>query len=171
MGDLKKYNIGLDIGTSSVGWAVVEEDNQKIIRKGNKALWGVRLFDEADKAEKRRNFRSSRRRYDRRRERIKLLQEEFREEVNKVDTSFFTKLNESKYNEKDAVNKTIILSEKEKNEVNSYLKKYKTIYHLRNELVENNDKKDIRLVYLAIHHIIKYRGNFNYNIKNFSVNR
>ena len=170
MGDLKKYNIGLDIGTSSVGWAVVEEDNQKIIRKGNKALWGVRLFDEADKAEKRRNFRSSRRRYDRRRERIKLLQEEFREEVNKVDTSFFTKLNESKYNEKDAVNKTIILSEKEKNEVNSYLKKYKTIYHLRNELVENNDKKDIRLVYLAIHHIIKYRGNFNYNIKNFSVN-
>ena len=64
----KKYNIGLDIGTTSVGWAVVEADTQKIIRKGKgknrKALWGVRLFDAADTAEERRNFRSSRRRYD-----------------------------------------------------------------------------------------------------------
>ena len=73
----KKYNIGLDIGTTSVGWAVVESENQKIMRKGNKALWGVRLFEEATKAEGRRNFRSTRRRYDRRRERISLLQKEF----------------------------------------------------------------------------------------------
>ena len=89
---MKKYNIGLDIGTTSVGWAVVEDNNQKIIRKGNKALWGVRLFDEAQKAENRRGFRSSRRRYDRRRERIRLLQEEFASEINKVDPNFFTKL-------------------------------------------------------------------------------
>lgn len=31
----KKYNIGLDIGTNSVGWAIVEPETQKIIRKGN----------------------------------------------------------------------------------------------------------------------------------------
>ena len=167
---MKKYNIGLDIGTTSVGWAVVEENNQKIIRKGNKALWGVRLFDEAQKAEGRRGFRSSRRRYDRRRERIRLLQEEFKTEINKVDPNFFTKLKESKYVEEDKINKKIILNQKEKDEINSYLKKYKTIYHLRNELVENESKKDIRLVYLAMHHIIKYRGNFNYNIKNFNAN-
>ena len=77
----KKYNIGLDIGTTSVGWAVVEADTQKIIRKGKgkkrKALWGVRLFEEASTAEGRRGFRSTRRRYDRRRNRIKLLQQEF----------------------------------------------------------------------------------------------
>lgn len=36
---MKNYNIGLDIGTTSVGWAVVETDNQKVMRKGNKALW------------------------------------------------------------------------------------------------------------------------------------
>ena len=71
MNNKKDYSIGLDIGTSSVGWAVVETNNQKIIRKGNKALWGVRLFDEASTAEDRRNKRSTRRRYDRRRERIK----------------------------------------------------------------------------------------------------
>ena len=108
MNNKKKYNIGLDIGTTSVGWAVVESDNQKIMRKGNKALWGVRLFDEAVKAESRRNFRSARRRYDRRRERIKLLQEEFKSEMNKVDPNFFTKLKESKYVEKDIINKTIM---------------------------------------------------------------
>ena len=34
MDKTKKYNIGLDIGTSSVRWAVVEEGNQKILRKG-----------------------------------------------------------------------------------------------------------------------------------------
>lgn len=167
---MKKYNIGLDIGTTSVGWAVVEDNNQKIIRKGNKALWGVRLFDEAQKAENRRGFRSSRRRYDRRRERIRLLQEEFASEINKVDPNFFTKLKETKYVEEDKINKTIILNQKEKDEINSYLKKYKTIYHLRNELVKNESKKDIRLIYLAMHHIIKYRGNFNYNIKNFNAN-
>lgn len=89
----KKYNIGLDIGTSSVGWAVVESDTQKIIRKGKgdnrKALWGVRLFEEATTAEGRRNFRSTRRRYDRRRNRIKLLQDEFQDEINQVDETFF----------------------------------------------------------------------------------
>ena len=51
---MKNYNIGLDIGTTSVGWAVVETDNQKVMRKGNKALWGVRLFEPAETAEKRR---------------------------------------------------------------------------------------------------------------------
>lgn len=51
---MKNYNIGLDIGTTSVGWAVVETDNQRVMRKGNKALWGVRLFEEATTAESRR---------------------------------------------------------------------------------------------------------------------
>ena len=58
MSTLKKYNIGLDIGTNSVGWAVVEAGTQKIIRKGRgkdtKRLWGVRLFDSANTAAERR---------------------------------------------------------------------------------------------------------------------
>ena len=48
------------------------------MRKGNKYLWGVRLFEEADTAVTRRLARGIRRRYDRRRQRIALLQEEFR---------------------------------------------------------------------------------------------
>ena len=89
---MKNYNIGLDIGTQSVGWAVVETDNQKIMRKGNKALWGVRLFDNANPAVERRNYRSTRRRYDRRRYRISLLQNEFKDEINKVDSNFFSNI-------------------------------------------------------------------------------
>ena len=111
---MKKYNIGLDIGTTSVGWAVVEDGTQKIMRKGKKALWGVRLFEEAQTAAERRGYRSTRRRYDRRRNRIKLLQEEFNSEINKVDSNFFIKLKESKYLEQDEKNKTIKLTKEEK---------------------------------------------------------
>lgn len=170
---MKKYNIGLDIGTTSVGWAVVENNTQKIIRKGKgkdrKALWGVRLFDPASTAEERRKFRSTRRRYERRRRRIELLQKEFEVEINKVDRDFFTKLKESKYNENDSINKTILLSADDKKKVKEYNEKYKTIYHLRNRLIKDDSKEDIRLVYLAIHHIIKYRGNFNETGDNFDV--
>lgn len=157
---MKKYNIGLDIGTNSVGWAVVESEKQKVLRKGNKKLWGVRLFDEAVSASSRRNFRSTRRRYDRRRYRIKLLKEEFQNEINKVDPNFYQIMKESFYNKNDKINKTIELNEEEKDFFNFYQKNYPTIYHLRNDLINEDKKFDIRLVYLAIHHIIKYRGSF-----------
>ena len=42
-----------------------------------KALWGVRLFESAESAKSRRVKRATRRRYDRRRARIKLLQRLF----------------------------------------------------------------------------------------------
>lgn len=167
---MKKYNIGLDIGTTSVGWAVVEENTQKIMRKGNKALWGVRLFEEAKTAADRRNFRSTRRRYDRRRYRINLLQEEFKEEINKIDKNFFQKLKESKYNEKDENNKKIKLTKEEKESIKRYYSQYKTIYHLRNHLINDKEQEDIRLVYLALHHLIKYRGNFLYGNSSLNVN-
>lgn len=179
---MKDYNIGLDIGTTSVGWAVVEEGTQKIIRKGKgnnrKALWGVRLFEPATTAEKRRGHRSIRRRYTRRKERIRLLQEELKGEINKVDISFFDKLKTSKISPKDTSNKKVSLTKYDQEEIfsnarrnlNGLDKKYPTIYHLRNELINNQEQKDIRLVYLALHHMIKYRGNFLYTADNFNVN-
>ncbi|MCI9585036.1 MAG: type II CRISPR RNA-guided endonuclease Cas9 [Bacilli bacterium] len=165
----KKYSIGLDIGTSSVGWAVINNDNFKVMRKGNKKLWGVRLFDEAQSAAERRLYRSTRRRYDRRRERIKLLQEIFCDEIQKNDVNFFKKLKESFYREDDLENKTIHMSVAEKNMIKNFHDKYPTIYHLRSRLVNNPQKEDVRLVYLALHHIIKYRGNFLYSNDNFDV--
>lgn len=165
----KQYNIGLDIGTTSVGWAVVDDITNKIIKKGNKYLWGARLFDEAEQASSRRISRSTRRRYDRRRKRIKLLQKEFLSEINKVDSTFFQKLKESKYHSDDDANKRIKISKDEQKKIKAYNEKYPTIYHLRNHLMNSTEKEDIRLVYLAIHHIIKYRGNFLRAGKTFNI--
>lgn len=175
---MKKYSIGLDIGTTSVGWAVVDEKTFKIIKKGNKrqSMWGVRLFDEALSAKDRRNNRSTRRRYERRRQRIKQLQEIFKDEINKVDKDFYQKMHDSFYSSKDLNNSKIALTEADKTNIfgnnNRKIseKKYHTIYHIRNKIINSNKKEDIRLIYLAIHHIIKYRGNFLYNIDNFNVN-
>ena len=167
---MENYNIGLDIGTTSVGWAVVNDATNKVMRKGGKALWGVRLFDPAVTAEDRRAKRGTRRRYDRRRERIKLLQDEFKDEINKVDSTFFLKLEESKYTSKDIKNKTVLISMEEEKAIKKYNQEYPTIYHLRQKLINSNEQVDIRLVYLAIHHIIKYRGNFIYEGNSFSVN-
>lgn len=173
MSEKVKYNIGLDIGTNSVGWAVVRSDNFKVLKKGHKKLWGARLFEEAQTAEGCRGFRSTRRRLDRRRERIRLLQEIFSNEINKVDNNFFKKMKESFYNEKDEENKTIKISKEEKELIRKYNEKYPTIYHLRKELMESNEPLDIRLVYLGIHHIIKNRGNFLYsgdfNVQNLNI--
>lgn len=168
---MENYNIGLDIGTTSVGWAVVNDATNKVMRKGGKALWGVRLFDPAVTAEDRRAKRGTRRRYDRRRERIKLLQDEFKDEINKVDSTFFLKLEESKYTSKDIKNKTVLISMEEEKAIKKYNQEYPTIYHLRQKLINSNEQVDIRLVYLAIHHIIKYRGNFNYEGKTFNIEK
>ncbi len=170
----KKYDIGLDIGTTSVGWAVIGCEDFKVIRKGNKAMWGVRLFDEATTAEQRRMFRSTRRRYDRRRKRVQLLQEEFKDEISKVDPDFYQKMRESFYKEEDLENKKIPITIEEKEMIRKYYKKYPTIYHVRKKLIDSKEKMDIRLVYLAIHHIIKYRGNFlqegnHFKISNLSI--
>ncbi len=72
----QNYYLGLDIGTDSVGWAVTDL-NYKLLRVNNKNLWGVRLFDEAQQASARRLQRESRRRLERRRLRVNLLQQIF----------------------------------------------------------------------------------------------
>ena len=163
---MKNYSIGLDIGTNSVGWAVINEDTYKVLKKGNNKLWGVETFASANQAKDRRLKRSSRRRYNRRKERIKILQEIFSEEINKEDSNFFQKLEELKFEYSE---KRVPIIDCEKKNIKEYYKKYPTIYHLRKHLVNSAEKEDIRLVYLAIHHIIKYRGNFLYE-SNFNVN-
>lgn len=37
---------------------------------------------------------------------------------------------------------------------------YPTIYHLRQELMTSSEPHDVRLVFLALHHILKHRGHF-----------
>lgn len=161
------YYIGLDVGTDSVGWAVTDE-NFKLMRLKGKTAWGSRIFDAAESAKNRRGFRTSGRRLKRRRYRLDLLQSLFVEEIHKIDPNFFLRLNESTLIEED---KTIKLNDRlplfnDSDLEMKYHKAFPTIWHLRHSLLDENDKEhsfacsDIRFIYLAIHHIIKYRGNF-----------
>ena len=165
----KKTNmvyLGLDLGTNSVGWAVTD-GNFKLLRKRNQHLWGIRLFDEAKTANDRRMFRTQRKRLERRRARIFELRQLFVDEIQKVDPNFFHRLDYSfSFDWKDEANrvrvKKSILFDDPDYKDRDFFKKYPTIFHLRKALMEwtGPEKPDIRLVYLAIHHIIKYRGNF-----------
>ena len=164
-----KYYIGVDIGTNSVGWAVIDE-NGNLLKKGKHHLWGSRLFDQAQTAQNRRNYRSSRRRYNKRRQRIGLLRLIMSDMVLEVDPSFFIRLEKTTFLDKE--DKKAILKDNYKMNYNlfcdedyndkKYFKDYPTIYHLRKKLCECDEKADPRLIYLALHHIVKYRGNFLY---------
>lgn len=99
MDDGIKYSLGLDIGTTSVGWAVVNLDKERI------EDLGVRIFERPENpkngkslAEPRRTARSTRRRLRRRRQRLNYLKQFFinqglltKQEVDNIIGSTHTK--------------------------------------------------------------------------------
>lgn len=162
---MAQYYLGLDIGTQSVGWAVTDLD-YKIIKKHGKALWGVRLFNEAQPAQDRRAHRVQRRRYQRRKQRLAWLEQVFNPHIAQADPAFFQRMEESKYCLEDkkshngvSLGKYTLFTDKDFCD-KDYYKAYPTIYHLRKALIEKDGPFDVRLVYLAIHHIMKKRGHF-----------
>lgn len=163
---MQDYFLGIDIGSASVGFAVTDLQ-YNVIKRGSRALWGVRLFEPAVTARERRIFRCSRRRMQRRKNRIELLQEIFAPEIYKVDAGFYTRLKESKYHPDDKRDasgnpmktKFTLFDDSSFTDVDFHCG-YETIYHLRNELIFSEKEFDVRLVYLALHHIIKHRGHF-----------
>ena len=159
----KKYYLGLDIGTNSVGWAVTDE-NYNLCKYAGKRMWGIRLFEGGETAEQRRISRSNRRRLSRKKQRIDLLQELFAEEIAKMDPTFFIRLNESRLHleDKSTGEKFPLFTDKDYTDI-QYYKEYPAMYHLRKELIENSKVHDVRLVYLACHHILKNRGHFLIN--------
>ena len=159
---VEDYAIGLDIGTNSVGWAAIDCD-YKLVKVNGRDAWGVVLFESANPAKDRRVFRSARRRLERRRMRIRLLQKLMEKGIESVDPNFYIRLKESSYHVGQGKyfrsNHFNLFDGGEYTDA-QYFHEYPTIYHLRKRLVENKEKADIRLVYLALHHIIKYRGHF-----------
>ncbi len=85
---MKDYYLGLDIGTNSVGWAVTDKQ-YNLCRYKKKTMWGIRLFESANTAADRRMKRAARRRLQRRKQRIDLLQELFAGEMAKVERYLF----------------------------------------------------------------------------------
>lgn len=157
-----EYYLGLDMGTSSVGWAVTDEQYNLIRAKG-KDLWGIREFEEASTSVDRRSKRVSRRRHQRNQVRMGLIKSYFAEAIMKMDSNFFARLENSKYHleDKDAKvrAKNVLFNDPDYKDAD-YFREYPTIFHLRKELIENSAPHDVRLVYLAIINMFKHRGHF-----------
>lgn len=174
------YNIGLDIGTGSVGWCLTDNNGHllKINRKGDNgktyrnSAWGVRLFESANTAADCRIKRSTRRRYNRRRTRIIELRKIMSEMIMPVDPNFYARLDEAFLWNEDKSDKAkapfLLFNDKELYDI-KYYKKYPTIYHLRKYLLETKEKADPRFIYLALHHMMKYRGHFLYEGQTFEA--
>lgn len=166
-----KYYVGLDLGTSSVGWAVTDSE-YRLKRAKGKTLWGARLFDEAEKAEERRTHRSARRRLHRTHARLKLLEMLFSSEMSKVDPDFYLRLKKSSFLASDRpeqIRGKYTLFNSEDFTDKDFYQAFPTIWHLRKNIIEGNAPKtalsdgehfDLRLYFLAIHHILKNRGHF-----------
>ena len=155
-----KYYVGFDIGTDSVGWAVTNPVYEVLKFKGL-PMMGSRIFDSANTAAERRSFRTNTRRLDRKKWRIQLLQDLFAPEMSKCDFGFFQRLKDSFLSPDDkSVFQRNMLFNDEQYKDKDYFDEFPTIYHLRKALIENKKTYDIRLVYLALHHLIKHRGHF-----------
>lgn len=169
-----KYYIGLDIGTSSVGFCATDTD-YNVINKNGHDLWGVVLFDEAQTAKVRRAKRCARRGVQRQKERIMLLRSLFEKEINKVDPNFFQRLKVSALWEDDKqtagiFSRNSLFFDEDFND-KKFFKKYPTIYHLRNDCTLK-PAEDIRFLYLTIHNMLKHRGNFlseSFNVQNINA--
>lgn len=161
----EKINIGLDIGTNSVGWAVTD-DKYKIKRFKGNLMWGVHLFDEAKQASERRVFRTARRRLDRKKQRITLLQEFFAKDILEVDKDFFFRLKESALLPEDSEHRSgNIFFDDEDYTDKEYFKEYPTIHHLICELMNDPSYHDVRLVYYACAFILTHRGHFLFPVR------
>ena len=155
------YDIGLDLGTNSVGWSVTDEDG-KLMSCHRRPTMGARLFKSADTAEGRRMKRGSRRRKARMRMRINELQRIFAPMIAEVDPEFYIRLRESELIEEDRTTHdgSCHLFAVGDYTDTDYHRDFPTIFHLRDFLTRCTEKQDIRLVYLALHNIMKHRGNF-----------
>lgn len=166
----KKYYVGIDMGTDSVGWAVTDFEYYLLKERGQ-ALWGSYLFDEGEGAQDRRMHRTMRRRTARTKQRLLLLQDLFAKEIAKKDPLFFLRINNSSLFMKDkdgrlTTHDTLFADSGFTDK--QYHTLYPTVYHLRAALLAG-EIKDIRLLYLAVHHILKNRGHFLFESQSFEA--
>lgn len=158
-----EYYLGLDMGTDSVGYAVTDT-NYNVLKFNRKGMWGARLFSAAKTAADARIHRAGRRRLERQRWRLRLLQEIFSRPISKVDMGFFQRLKESnlQLEEKSAANKVkYSLFDKSYLSDREFYDKYPTIYHLKAAQLNGQPEAfDVRLLYLSIAHYFKARGHF-----------
>lgn len=156
----RDYFVGVDVGTDSTGYAVTYDDYSIVKHKGE-PMWGTCLFESANQCDERREFRTARRRLDRRQQRVELIRELFAEEVGAVDSDFFARLKESHlFAEDKSTEGEYDFLRNELFDGRHYNEKYPTIHHLIHELMTSEIKHDVRLVYIACAWLVAHRGHF-----------
>ena len=163
--DKPKYGISLDMGTNSIGWAVVwdsgEKADQIVCRKG-KRLYGARLFDSAEDSKKYRSARSARRTLGKKIWRLNLLKGVLKDYVLNEDKDFFKNLHLTQTHQGSN-----ILFREPNYQDKDYFREFPTIYHLRKALadpvkIEQFKERGLyyRFLFLAAHDMLKNRGHF-----------
>lgn len=160
----RKYYLGLDIGTDSVGYAVTDE-NYKPIKFRGEPMLGTHVFEargDDNPTATRRGFRTARRRLDRRQQRVALIQDIFAKEISKVDKRFFIRIRESGLHREDVseLGDLNVFFNDPTFKDKDYYKKYPTIHHLIDELMNSEEQHDVRLVYIACAWLVAHRGHF-----------
>ena len=163
----QEYYLGLDIGTDSVGYAAARTDYSLLKYRGE-PMWGAMTFDEGSNAAERRTYRTARRRLDRRKQRIRLLQELFAEEIGKIDPDFFTRRKESILFPEDSTCGVKIFQGGGMTD-QEYHRRYPTIHHLIVELMTDPQPHDVRLIYLACSWLVAHRGHFLFEIDSENI--
>lgn len=162
---MEKYHVALSLKPDAVGWAVLDDNFnlKKVYPFGNKnsvLAIGADKFTPGSTAAETRAIRSNRRRLSRRKKRIGWLNDIFEPYLQPVDPTFLRRLKESSLAGSDKKFSGGIIFNDEQKEKDFY-KKYPTVFHLICDLSTSDKQADLRLIYLAIHNIVKYRGHFN----------
>lgn len=154
-----RYSLGLDIGTTSVGWAVINEDRNRI------EDLGVRIFERPENpkngeslAKPRRDSRSTRHRLKRRRQRLNNLKHFFINQQFLTNEEIQDLLNPSKTAEQKAQFDPYQLREKAINSQVSPTELFVALYHIakrrgyksNRKKVEENSKEESGRVLMAI---------------------
>ena len=163
----KKYYLGLDIGTDSVGYAVTDE-KYNLLKFHGEPAWGTTIFDAAALNTERRSFRTARRRLDRRQQRVQLIQELFASEINNTDSRFFIRIRESHLWREDTEDRYVFFNDAAYTD-HEYFAQYPTIHHLISNLMESTEPHDVRMVYLACAWLAAHRGHFLSNINEDNI--
>ena len=165
------YNIGCDMGTSSIGIAAVKENGEVVVVDDERIIESY-LFKDYTSANKKsgksntqekRSYRSSRRRYSHYHWRLNCFNSLFEEELTKVDKEFCMRLKESFFIEEDkkVKGKYNLFNDSDYTD-SDYFREFPTNYHLLKHLRETTETPDIRLVYLGLAYLLKNRGHFNF---------
>ena len=89
-----------------------------------------------------------------------------------VDPNFYARLDEAFLWNEDKSDKAkapfLLFNDKKLYDI-KYYTDYPTIYHLRKYLLETKEKADPRFIYLALHHMMKYRGHFLFEGQSFEA--